>query len=268
MVVGGALVVPGGLIARLRGERTAEPARYATQTERTDRLAMAAVLAQEEALGRRPRPMAHNQPGYDVLSRDPVTDELLFIEVKGRVAGADEVTVSKNQILTALNKPDQFVLALVRVEDDDSAHVRYLRRPYLGDQASLFDVTKVVFDWHDLWERAEVPQPPERPPAEHWIGLMAERIAAQFHPERIVLFGSRARGDARPDSDVDLLVVLPEVAGRKFDTAVAIRRALNDMPFAKDVVVTTPEEIERRGHLVGTVLKPALEDGRELYVRA
>jgi predicted nucleotidyltransferase len=96
---------------------------------------------------------------------------------------------------------------------------------------------------------------------------MVERIATQFHPERIVLFGSHARGDARPDSDVDLLVVLTEVEN-SHDMATAMRVAVSDMPVAKDIVVTTPEEIRLRGHLIGTVLKPALEDGRTVYAQA
>jgi len=266
LIVGGALVVPEGLLARLRGDSTEAPGLHARETERVDRLAVAAVLATERALGRWPREMAHNNPGYDVLSRDSVTDELIFIEVKGRVLGADEVTVSKTQLLTSLNKPEAFVLALVAVADDDSTDVRYLERPFRGQEA-LFTVTKVTFDWNRLWERASAPSPPERPPVGHYIELMVERIAAQFHPERIVLFGSQARGDAGPDSDVDLLVVLDEVESHH-EAAVAMRVAVNDLPVAKDIVVTTLEEIERRGHLVGTVLRPALKEGRTLYARA
>jgi uncharacterized protein len=61
-----------------------------------------------------------------------------------------------------------------------------------------------------------------------------------------------------------LLVVLPEVANKR-QAAVAIRRALADLPVTKDIVVTTPEEIARRGDLVGTVLRPALREGKVLY---
>ena len=100
-----------------------------------------------------------------------------------------------------------------------------------------------------------------------WIGVMAERIVAQFAPLRVILFGSHARGDATRDSDIDLLVVLPHVDDRRA-TTVAIRRALADLPVAKDIIVTTPDEIEQRGDLVGTVLRPALREGRVLYERA
>jgi superfamily II DNA or RNA helicase/predicted nucleotidyltransferase len=267
VIAGGALVVPAGLLERLRGERAESPPSYARETERVDRLAVAAVLAAERALGRRPKEMAHNNPGYDVLSRDPITDALVFLEVKGRVLGADEVTVSKNQLLTALNKPDAFILALVAVADDDTTEVRYLQRPCRGHEEALFGVTKVVFDWNDLWARADPPAPPERPPVEHWIDLMVERISTQFHPQRIVLFGSHARGEARPDSDIDLLVVLDEVEN-SHETAVQMRIAVSDLPVGKDIVITTPEEIARRGHLIGTVLRPALKDGRTVYARA
>lgn len=114
--------------------------------------------------------------------------------------------------------------------------------------------------------RAQSSVTPEPLPTEYWIDLMAERLAVQFNPERIVLFGSHARGEDRPDSDVDLLVVLDEVDERH-EVAVEMRMAVKDIPVAKDIVVTTTEEIARRGHLIGTVLRPALTDGRNLYVR-
>jgi len=90
------------------------------------------------------------------------------------------------------------------------------------------------------------------------------RIADQFDPVRIILFGSWARGDARPDSDLDLLVVLPQVEDKRHAT-IQILRALNGLPVSKDVVVTTPEEIAARGDTVGFVLRPALREGKVVY---
>lgn len=93
---------------------------------------------------------------------------------------------------------------------------------------------------------------------------MIERIVQRFDPLRIILFGSWARGDARPDSDVDLLVVLSHVEDKR-RAAVEILRALNGVPVSKDVTVTTPEEIAARGKVVGLVLRPALQEGRVIY---
>ena len=98
------------------------------------------------------------------------------------------------------------------------------------------------------------------------LDLIRERIVRGFQPLRLVLFGSRARGDAQPDSDVDLLVILPEVADKRA-TAIQIRRALRDLPVGKDVIVTTPDEIAERGQLVGSVLRPALREGRTIFER-
>ncbi len=98
------------------------------------------------------------------------------------------------------------------------------------------------------------------------IATMTNRIARDFDPLRIVLFGSHARGDAQPDSDIDLLVVLAE-APNKRQAAIEIRRALRDLPVSKDIVVTTPDEIARRGDLIGPVLRPALREGKVLYER-
>ena len=95
------------------------------------------------------------------------------------------------------------------------------------------------------------------------IKVMADRIVRDYDPVKIILFGSHARGVAGPESDIDLLVVLPEVDNKRH-AAVAIRHVLEDLPVPKDIMVTTPEEIARRGDLVGTVLRPALREGKVL----
>ena len=98
------------------------------------------------------------------------------------------------------------------------------------------------------------------------IRQMVDRIVERFHPEKIILFGSHARGDAGPDSDVDLLVVMP-VDGSKREKQLEIRLALHDIPTSEDVVVVTPEEVARFGNIVGTIIRPALQEGRVLYAR-
>ena len=99
------------------------------------------------------------------------------------------------------------------------------------------------------------------------ISTMVDRIVGRFQPSRVVLFGSQARGDANGWSDVDLLVVLPNGTDQHH-AAVEIHRTLGDLPVAKDIVVTTPEEISRRGHIVGGVLCAALREGKAIYERS
>lgn len=98
------------------------------------------------------------------------------------------------------------------------------------------------------------------------VSSMTERIVRRFRPLQIILFGSHARGDAGSQSDVDLLIVLPQIVDKR-QAAIEIRRALADLPVSKDIIVTTPEEIAHRGSLVGTVLRPALREGKVLYDR-
>jgi superfamily II DNA or RNA helicase len=152
VVVGAALVVPAGMLTSDADSPPLHPA----DTERSDRLAVAAVLATEAELDRVATEMAHNHPGYDIESLSNEMD-MFFIEVKGRVQGATTVHISKNQILTGLNKPEQFILALVQVQQDDSTQVRYLRQPFQGSPRLYFNVAGVDFEWTELWNRASNP---------------------------------------------------------------------------------------------------------------
>lgn len=93
-----------------------------------------------------------------------------------------------------------------------------------------------------------------------------ELITREFDPLRIILFGSRARGDARPDSDLDLLVVLPEIENKR-NVTIDLMRILGNLPVSKDVVVTTPQEIDERGDVLGFILRPALREGVVVYER-
>ena len=102
--------------------------------------------------------------------------------------------------------------------------------------------------------------------AETIISTMVERIVGRFQPSRVVLFGSQARGDVNELSDVDLLVVMGNEPDKR-RAAVEIRRSLGDLPVSKDIIATTPGEIESGGQLVGTVLHAALREGTVVYER-
>ena len=154
VVIGGALIVPAGLLDRAKGGREAEPSQFARDTVRVAKLALDAVLASERTLGFVPRDVSDEKCGYDVESRIPGTGKLRFIEVKGRAKGADTVTITKNEILTALNKPEDFILAVVEV-DGDMTTPRYVRSPFQREPD--FGVTSVNYDLGDLLLRAEEP---------------------------------------------------------------------------------------------------------------
>ncbi len=162
VVVGGALVAPASMLARLAGEQAPESP-FTLDTTVVERRAVDAVMRAEEVLGRSPTEMAHNHPGYDITSEGPDHEgqdgDLRFIEVKGRVAGADTFVVTRNEILCALNVPDTWVLALVEISDDGPGcdRVRYLRRPF-GDGVHLpFATTAAFLSWPDYWGRGEQP---------------------------------------------------------------------------------------------------------------
>ena len=97
-----------------------------------------------------------------------------------------------------------------------------------------------------------------------YLSEVVDRIVRKFHPVKIILFGSWARGSARDDSDLDLLVVLPQVEHKR-KAAIQIGNSLSNLPISKDIIVTTPEDIEKYGKTVGDILLPALEEGKVIY---
>ncbi|MCK6683883.1 MAG: DUF3883 domain-containing protein [Thermoanaerobaculia bacterium] len=154
IVISGALVVPRGLVDQVMG-RTSTPALHAKETAEVERIGMEAVMAAERALGFEPRDVSAEKCGWDVESRSTNGGPLRFIEVKGRVAGASTVTVTKNEILAGLNKPQTFILAIVEV-DNGSSKVRYVRTPFSKEPD--FGVTSVNYDLKELLSRAEDPR--------------------------------------------------------------------------------------------------------------
>lgn len=164
VVVGGAVVVPIGLLGS--GGVETDPQQPSKEArDEVERLAVGAVMAAELRLDWQPTDMnmvQRNHPGYDIRSIKPGGGEdvgdVRFIEVKGRGAGAYTVNVSRNEILTSLNEPQKFILALVSVTADGGTEVRYIRRPFEGrTEEFVFEVTSVNFSWAALWNRGSAP---------------------------------------------------------------------------------------------------------------
>ncbi|MFA6111139.1 MAG: nucleotidyltransferase domain-containing protein [Candidatus Latescibacterota bacterium] len=104
--------------------------------------------------------------------------------------------------------------------------------------------------------------PPPPLPAD--LPEVLRRIRTTARPSRVILFGSAARGDARPDSDLDLLVIVPAGTHRRH-TAQSIYRSLLGIETPVDVVVMTEQDVERYAHTEGLVIAHALAEGRLLY---
>ncbi len=162
VVVGGALVIPLGLLRRLGGEDTPEAGMFAKETKRVEQIAIAAVMKAERDLGYEPEDVSSQKYGYDIESKMLGTGKLRFIEVKGRIAGAETVTVTKNEILSALNKPENYYLALVKVPalDEtqqqnetiiDRCEVNYVQKPFSREPD--FGASSVNYSWKQLWEK-------------------------------------------------------------------------------------------------------------------
>ena len=150
--ISAAMIVPIGLIRAIQG---ATPPSRRTDTQASAARARAVVMAAERALGFDPIDREFDRLGYDIESRNPATGKLRFIEVKGRVADADSITVTRNEVLTALNKPEDFILAIVRFEEDGEHEVRYVREPF-GREPD-FGAVSVTYGLRELWGRGTLP---------------------------------------------------------------------------------------------------------------
>jgi len=100
--------------------------------------------------------------------------------------------------------------------------------------------------------------------SEQILAEVTKRLVDGFHPDRIILFGSQARGTANEHSDVDILVICSVKDNRRTLT-VDMYRALKGLGIAKDIVVITPEEFERDRKIPGAVARPAWLEGKILY---
>jgi SNF2 family DNA or RNA helicase len=153
-VLGGALVVPASWFIS-SGQTNAvreTPVTYGAPDREVERLAMEKVMQFEREQAFEPRDVSAENRGYDIESRDPTTDRLRFIEVKGRVKGAATVTVTKNEILTSLNRPDAYILAIVHVESGVAETPIYIHQPF--SQEPEFSTASVNFKLYELLEKA------------------------------------------------------------------------------------------------------------------
>ena len=153
VVVGGALIVPIGLLNKMTGYST--PVTSPSDTQVSAARAREVVMETERSLGFDPVDRELDKLGYDIESRVSGTGKLRFIEVKGRQTGANTITVTKNEILTSLNKPEDYILAIVEFLDDSEHKVHYIREPFRREPD--FDVTSVNYNMSDLIERSQAP---------------------------------------------------------------------------------------------------------------
>ena len=100
--------------------------------------------------------------------------------------------------------------------------------------------------------------------SEQTIQQAVARLVAAANPSKVILFGSYARGDATEDSDLDLMVIEPEVVNQ-FDEMVRLRNAMGDMPVGVDLLVYSDREASRRSLVPGTLLYWAFKEGRVMY---
>ena len=154
VVLGGLLVVPKGLVDEIAG-RESKDTRTAADTQASAARARDIVMEVERGLGYEPIDREFEKLGYDIESRVPDTGRLRFIEVKGRVGGAATITVTRNEILYSLNKPEDFILGIVEFPEDDAHRVHYVREPFRREPD--FGVTSVNYDFAELLARAQAP---------------------------------------------------------------------------------------------------------------
>ena len=151
-IVGGALIIPQGLIDSKQGKEIPQWAADPVARARVEKLAMDAVMEKEKSLGYDPQDVSMEKHGWDILSRTG-KGEVRFIEVKGRVKGAPTITVTKNEILASLNQPERFILAIVLIDGETTDEPCYLHTPF--DQEPGFGVTSINFELKALLEKAK-----------------------------------------------------------------------------------------------------------------
>jgi superfamily II DNA or RNA helicase len=156
-VRGGMVVIPRGLLDALQDTRA--PNQFSEDPiarKAIELAAMAAVMAAERRLGHEAVDVSAQKIGYDIASHDPKSGHLRFIEVKGRIDGADSVMITRQEIITSLHEPEKFILAVVAVTGGFAHEPRYVRGPLIDREPSFLE-TAIQFDLRRLLERAVSP---------------------------------------------------------------------------------------------------------------
>ncbi|MEQ8853911.1 helicase-related protein [Gimesia sp.] len=155
IVVGGALVVSAEKLRKLSGLPEISETIQTRETKRVEGVAMKAVMDAEAALGHSPHDISKDNRGYDIESVDGQTGRLRFIEVKGRVVGADTVTITRNEIVTGINSSTSFILAIVQVDGEKALPPLYVRTPF--EREPDFDITSVNYKLNEMLQRGAPP---------------------------------------------------------------------------------------------------------------
>jgi len=159
VIVGGSLVIPKGLLQILTHQTTPDTFSQGDR-QAVEYAGMKAVMDIEQKLGFIPTDVSARKCGYDVESKIPKEKQtgegcLRFIEVKARAKGAITVTISKNEMLYALNSPNEFILAIVEVDGQVTQTV-YLKKPFKGLEKPSFMEVNRSFNIMDLIRNAEI----------------------------------------------------------------------------------------------------------------
>ena len=154
VLLGGMLVVPIGLIRAMTGKPEPVPS-TPIDTQVSAARARSIIMDIERTLGFDPTDKELEKLGYDIESRIPGTGKLRFIEVKGRISGAPTITVTRNEILYSLNKPDDFILAIVEFINAETHKVHYIKKPFIREPD--FGVCSVNYIFTDLLAKGELP---------------------------------------------------------------------------------------------------------------
>ena len=158
VIIGGALVIPQGLLAHRKGET--QFSMDAESRSRVERIAMDAVMAAEHSLGFETKDVGDEKCGWDITSRPPANADGSIkpdrhIEVKGRAKGQNTITVSRNEILYGLNQAEKFILAIVIIDGEVFEGPYYVKTPFT--EVPDIGVASINYEISDLLSKAVAP---------------------------------------------------------------------------------------------------------------